>query len=84
LLFHKSLIACSIVSLLIAITEPSAPDAEESVSAVIVPKNKEVKHNYVITDDFLGQGGQQSKARDNVAAIRLVKELEHSDAMATS
>lgn len=57
-----------------AINDPEAQRAgKSSVPGFIAP----VATNYVITDkDRLGEGGQAEKFRDNIAAIRLLKQLE--------
>ncbi len=40
------------------------------------------KRNFIITDDFVGQGGSKEKYRRNVAAIRLLKRIEEEGRMA--
>ena len=41
------------------------------------------KHNYTITDEALGTGGAKTKFKNNVAAIRLLNELEFEKRLAT-
>ena len=41
------------------------------------------RHNFHITDDNLGVGGQKTKYQNNVAAIRILKQLEAEDRLAT-
>ena len=43
----------------------------------------EQKHNYRITDDLLGVGGAKEKFKRNMAAIRLLQELEFENRLAT-
>ena len=44
---------------------------------------KAEKHNYTITDEALGTGGAKTKFKNNVAAIRLLNELEFEKRLAT-
>ncbi len=44
---------------------------------------RQERHNYHITDDALGEGGPKGKFRANVAAIRLLKEIEGAGRLAT-
>lgn len=48
-----------------------------------VPEISAEKHDFVITDEKLGVGGAKTKFRDNVAAIRLLNELEAENRLAT-
>lgn len=55
---------------------PAKPTAEKpSVSAE--------RHNYRITDDALGVGGSKEKFRNNMAAIRLLHDLQIENRLAT-
>ena len=66
--------------------EPVAPDALETETTIehtahhsdIIPA-----HNFHITDDHLGEGGPKEKFRRNIAAIRLLYQLEDEDRNAT-
>ncbi|GAB7056432.1 hypothetical protein JCM16163A_31790 [Paenibacillus sp. YK5] len=60
---------------------PSAPSAVEDVRSV-APQTTAV--NYRITDDQLGHGGSKVKYGFNVAAIRLLKQLELEGRQATA
>lgn len=60
---------------------PSAPSAVEDVRSV-APQTTAV--NYRITDDQLGHGGAKVKYGFNVAAIRLLKQLELEGRQATA
>ncbi|MHB1314584.1 MAG: DEAD/DEAH box helicase family protein [Christensenellales bacterium] len=42
-----------------------------------------IKHDFRITDDDLGMGGQKTKYSWNIAAIRLLKQLEEQNRLAT-
>ena len=42
------------------------------------------RHNFHITDDALGTGGQKTKYQSNVAAIRTLKQIEAESRLATS
>lgn len=42
------------------------------------------RHNFRITDDHLGEGGAKTKFKNNVAAIRTLKEIEFDDRLATT
>ena len=44
---------------------------------------RQERHDYHITDDALGEGGPKAKFRANVAAIRLLKEIEGAGRLAT-
>lgn len=48
-----------------------------------VPQPRQERHDYHITDDALGEGGPKAKFRANVAAIRLLKEVEGAGRLAT-
>ena len=41
------------------------------------------RHNFRITDDHLGEGSAKTKFKNNVAAIRTLKEIEFDDRLAT-
>lgn len=47
------------------------------------PRPRQERHDYHITDDALGEGGPKTKFRANVAAIRLLKEIEGDGRSAT-
>lgn len=58
-----------------AISIPATGDTQSRVKA----------QNYVITaDENIGAGGQRTKYKDNIAAIRLLKSLEENNQQATS
>ena len=67
-------------------TEPVAPDADETEPTIehtadhsdIIPA-----HNFHITDEHLGEGGPKEKFRRNIAAIRLLYQLEDEERNAT-
>lgn len=42
------------------------------------------RHNYHITEDTLGTGGQKSKFQNNIAAIQILKQIEAENRLATS
>ena len=48
-----------------------------------VPQLSKEKHDFVITDENLGTGGAKTKFKNNVAAIRLLNELEAENRLAT-
>ena len=41
------------------------------------------RHNFHITDDALGTGGQKAKYQDNLAAIRTLTQIEAENRLAT-
>lgn len=47
------------------------------------PKPSVPKHDFTITDEHLGEGGQKAKFAANMAAIKLLKTLETEDRLAT-
>ena len=47
------------------------------------PRPAQVRHNFHITDDNLGAGGEKTKYRYNVAAIRTLKRIEAEGRLAT-
>ena len=47
------------------------------------PQPQAERHNFHITDDNLGVGGQKTKYQQNVAAIRTLKQIEAGDRLAT-
>ena len=65
---------------------PAPPPARrEKVSPFVlhpeIPSSE--RHNCRITDDHLGEGGAKTKFKNNVAAIRTLKEIEFDDRLAT-
>ena len=60
-------------------TEP----VSESEVNVPEPAKPHTAENYKIIDDHLGEGGSKAKFQRNVAAIKLLQELEFDDRMAT-
>ena len=65
---------------------PAPPPARrEKVSPFVlhpeIPSSE--RHNFRITDDHLGEGGAKTKFKNNVAAIRTLKEIEFDDRLAT-
>ena len=66
---------------------PAPPPARrEKVSPFVlhpeIPSSE--RHNFRITDDHLGEGGAKTKFKNNVAAIRTLKEIEFDDRLATT
>lgn len=47
------------------------------------PARRHMLENYKITDDHLGEGGPKAKFQRNIAAIKLLQELDFDDRMAT-
>lgn len=63
-------------------TENISSTLKDVQSAAVPAQQRPV--DYVITDaDGLGEGGQKAKFRSNVAAIKLVKQLEEQNRLAT-
>ena len=65
---------------------PATPPARrEKVSPFVlypeIPSSE--RHNFRITDDHLGEGGAKTKFKNNVAAIRTLKEIEFDNRLAT-
>ena len=65
---------------------PAPPSARrEKVSPFVlhpeIPSSE--RHNFRITDDHLGEGGAKTKFKNNVAAIRTLKEIEFDNRLAT-
>ena len=65
---------------------PAPPPARrEKVSPFVlhpeIPTSE--RHNFRITDEHLGEGGAKTKFKNNVAAIRTLKEIEFDDRLAT-
>lgn len=46
-----------------------------------IPTNQ--RHNFQITDDYLGEGGAKTKFKNNAAAIRTLQEIEFDNRLAT-
>jgi len=57
------------------------PPEKETTAIPPAPANR---HNYRITDDNLGVDGRKRQARNNIAAIRLLHDLESENRLATS
>ena len=61
------------------------PMRREKVSPCVlhpeIPSSE--RHNFRITDDHLGEGGARAKFKNNVAAIRTLKEIEFDNRLAT-
>ncbi len=57
----------------------TAKDSAVVSSEILPPK----KHNFRITDDALGVGGAKEKFRNNLAAIKLLHELQAENRLAT-
>ena len=57
--------------------EQTAPEKADE------PKPSVTKHDFTITDEHLGEGGQKAKFAANMAAIKLLKTLEAEDRLAT-
>ena len=49
-----------------------------------IPSASAERHNYRITDDNLGVDGRKRQARNNIAAIRFLHDLESENRLATS
>lgn len=65
---------------------PAPPPARrEKVSPFVlhpeIPSSE--RHNFHITDEHLGEGGAKTKFKNNVAAIRTLKEIEFDNRLAT-
>ncbi|NUM48017.1 MAG: class I SAM-dependent methyltransferase, partial [Anaerolineales bacterium] len=59
-------------------------DDLDSLADETLPTNTPTGHDYQITEaDALGKGGAKTKARANVEAIKLIKQLEEEGRMAT-
>lgn len=67
--------------------EEAAPKLKDVVIDLTTrPERVEVpveKHDFTITDEHLGEGGQKAKFAANMAAIKLLKTLEAEDRLAT-
>lgn len=62
----------------------TAEPVSESEAVVPEPAKPHTAENYKIIDDHLGEGGPKAKFQRNIAAIKLLQELEFDDRMATS
>lgn len=60
--------------------QPELPPEKEKAGS---PAPSADRHNYRITDDALGVGGAKEKFRNNMAAIRLLHELQIENRLAT-
>jgi len=54
------------------------------IETAAIPPASADRHNYRITDDNLGVDGRKRQARNNIAAIRLLHDLESENRLATS
>lgn len=61
----------------------TAEPVSESEADVPEPAKPHTAENYKIIDDHLGEGGPKAKFQRNIAAIKLLQELEFDDRMAT-
>lgn len=61
----------------------SAESVNESEVNGQEPAKPHTAENYKITDDHLGEGGPKAKFQRNIAAIKLLQELDFDDRMAT-
>ncbi len=59
------------------------PQWERRAESSAAPQMSGEKHNFRITDDDLGHGGPKAKFAANIAAIRLLKQLEAENRYAT-
>ena len=64
--------------------EPAAEPVIEPGSDIPEPAKPHTAENYKITDDHLGEGGPKAKFQRNIAAIKLLQELEFDGRMAAS
>ena len=65
------------------LTPPTWEQKTEKVTTLLPTIPESEKHNFRITDDNLGVGGQKEKFRNNMAAINLLHELEFENRLAT-
>ena len=65
-------------------TFPNVKAAEEASFEEYKANLRRNAENFHITDDHLGEGGPKAKFQANIAAIRLLKELEERDLPATA
>jgi len=59
----------------------NSPDLPYEIGIQVLKTTPE-KHNYHITDDALGTGGQKTKYQNNISAIRTLKQIEAQGRMA--
>lgn len=62
---------------------PPEEKAEAPTASPSSPAVSDDRHNYRITDDALGVGGAKEKFRNNMAAIRLLHDLQIENRLAT-
>ena len=62
---------------------PPEEKAEAPTASPSSPAVSDDRHNYRITDDTLGVGGAKEKFRNNMAAIRLLHDLQIENRLAT-
>ena len=65
------------------LTPPAWEEKKEKVTTLHPTIPDSEKHNFRITDDNLGVGGPKEKFRNNMAAIKLLHELEFENRLAT-
>ena len=65
-------------------TFPNVKAAEEASFEEYKANLRRNAENFHITDDHLGEGGPKAKFQANIAAVRLLKELEERDLPATA
>ena len=63
--------------------EQAQPELPPEKEKAISPAPSALRRNYRITDDALGVGGAKEKFRNNLAAIRLLHELQIENRLAT-
>lgn len=61
----------------------STPRPRAKVSSTILHPEQTNRHDHRITDDALGVGTPSERYQNNIAAIRLLKQLEREDRLAT-
>ena len=67
-----------------ALAPPAPKPKARTVATVLLPEiPRSQRHNYRITDDALGVGTPSQRYANNVAAIRLLKQLEQESRLAT-
>lgn len=67
------------------VEESGSSTKRQAAVSVMAPHEPDPHVNYVITDENrIGKGTPAEKARNNVAAIRLLKDLQNNNAKATS
>ncbi len=59
------------------------PRSEREVQRTEISAETAEKHDFTITDEHLGEGGQKSKYAANIAAIKVLKAVESENRLAT-